>query len=297
MLKSYIPLEPKPIGLRALIPFLFHKFYANLCIVMRLFIPFHEQVEPPEKDLPSSGQLVEEQRRQCKEIFDLSESRLSGLSSRASSLFSTVGLLAPLELAAIGFAWKHYSSTGEMPSAVYWMFIASLVLLTLAGVAVIRASNLITVEQPGIASVIDTDDGTVRSYDSHRDAMCMLWCAMANNAIANRRFDHIRAGTNLVVLSVSLLLAGAITLSTIPPGELRSPHVVDSRLNSLESDLHALENAHQVFENRLESIVSQILSIKAEKCGSPVPTPDIGGTPGSPSAQPGASSRRQGPRG
>lgn len=286
MLKSYLPLGPKPIELRDLLPFLFRKLYANLYRLVGLFIPFHEQIEPPEKSLPSNSQLTEEQRRQCKELFDLSEARLAGISIRASALLSTVGLLAPLELAAIGFAWKQYSNTGEMPSAVYWMFIASLFLLALAGFAAIRASNVIMVENPGIEAVIDTDNGIVRSYEIHRDAMCLLWCSMANNAIANRRFDYLRAGTSLVVLSIFILLAGGITLSTIPSGDLRQSNEIERRLNTLESKLHVTENVGQVLEKRLESIASRVQILESESHVKPVLAPNVGSNPAPRSDQP-----------
>ena len=263
MLKLYIPQEPKPIGRKALPLFLIRKIYSTISILVKLFIPFAEKVGPPEKDLPENSELVEEQRRQCKELFDLSEARLSGLSSRASALFSTVGLLAPLELAAVGFAWK--LNVGELPTVVYWMFIASLVFLTLAGVAVIRASNVMTVEQPGIETVIDTKNGKVRDYNSHRDAMCLLWCAMANNAIANRRFDHLRAGTSLVVLSVFMLLCGGVILSTVPPSAMQQQNEKKSRLDILDSRLQTTEKTILILEKHLKSVIVQVESIESKK--------------------------------
>lgn len=262
-MNSYLPTQPQRIPYKHIPRYLIRRVWDNLYLIVSLFVPFKEDVTPPAKDLPSSGTLTVEQRQQAKEIFDLNEARLDGLSRRASSLLSTLGLIAPLELAATGFAWRQYAETGGMPAIVYLLFVASLSLLAIAGWSVIRASNLLSVSWPGIDLLIDQASDKVRTYDIHRDTMCLLWCAMANSAIANRRFDFLRAGTSLVVLSVILLLAGAMILITVPPNERGLVGKLERRIESIEAAQALAANGQLTASRRLDSSNARLDAIEA----------------------------------
>lgn len=246
-MNPYLPRPPARIPLCRIPGFLLRHCWDNATRFCQLFVPFDATGRPALKDLPLAGLLSDAQRNQAKEIFDLSETRLAGLSERSSTLLSTVGMIAPLEVAAVALVWGRAS---EVSPLIYAMFVASLGLLVLAAWAVVRASNLVTISWPGVEAIVDTSTGQIRAYDQHRDAMCLLWCALANNVVADRRFDFVRTGTSLVVLSLLTLVAGGTMLLPVSLNDDSELSAITQRVAALED--RALSDTDQLSKLRVD---------------------------------------------
>jgi hypothetical protein len=214
-----------------------------------LFVIFEElPVQPEEYPAPRTGDEVsEEQRRQCKEIFDIEEARMATIETKGDVLFTTVVVLVPLCLGALTFMWQ---SASNIPAILFGVFstlcLFSLLCLLGAIVAVIRIRNVSAYQAPGVDAVLDPVLGAHRKYDRTKDAYCLLWCASMNSASASLRVDFLRAG--------QLLCSGALlclTLAAIPLGStllfrgLQADMLPKDRTR-VESRLEALERAVQI---------------------------------------------------
>jgi len=249
MTHDYLPKKPAPLPRRKVPSYLKRLFVRSLIALKKLFWFHEEQPGPPNEIFPTDErELSEEQRQQCKEIFDGSRERLSALEVRASSLVYAVVILVPLALAAWGFLWRNSAALSPwLLRAVVVLCLLSLVSALGAVVASFRAGSILPVQWPGPGSLFDLQEGVRREYNAEFDGYGLFSCAWTNHALADHRYDFIRAGQVLVSATLVFLLLAGILLVPFSSA-------VHSRTSKLSSD--DLQTLHETVRRQAEQLSS-----------------------------------------
>jgi hypothetical protein len=257
-------------------------------IVWQTFVPFNPQPEPPDSFPAQSEEPDAEQVKRCEWIFDQAETRRNQLEQKAQWTFALILFLTPLVASVFVFMMREETSSSVNKTIALTLLVASMILMLMGFVSIMRAVSIQARESLFLGSVADLKNGQLLKYDKSFLASGLLYCASVNTAMNDHLAQFVKGAHILTIAAVIALVAAALPAGvsysdslelptstkivgsvTVSSAELKA---LAASVAKLRADLAASER-RSVTDDRLSKLEARIDKLEAGKAHPDVTSP------------------------